>query len=59
VVVPSSLIAALDALEADADFVQALNPAYVEGFVTVKRAEWARYAAATTDWEMSEYLPFH
>ncbi|HXV71143.1 MAG TPA: glutamine synthetase family protein [Acidimicrobiia bacterium] len=59
VIVPSSLDAALGALESDTDFVEAFSPAYVEGFVTVKRAEWARFSAATTDWEMSEYLPFH
>lgn len=59
VVVPASLQAALDALEEDTDLVEAFNPAFVEGFVTVKRAEWARYAAATTDWELSEYLPFY
>lgn len=59
VVVPASLEAALDALEEDADLVEAFNPAFVEGFVTVKRAEWSRYVAATTDWEISEYLPFY
>ncbi len=58
VVVPPSLEAALDALEADTDFVQAFGPAFVDGFVTVKRAEWDRYKRWTTDWEMSEYLPF-
>ena len=58
VVVPPSLEAALDALEADTDLVEAFGPAYVEGFVTVKRAEWDRYKTWTTDWELSEYLPF-
>jgi glutamine synthetase len=59
VVVPSSLAEALDALEADTDLVEAFGPAFVEGFVTVKRAEWDRYRAWTTDWEKSEYLPFY
>lgn len=58
VVVPSSLESALDALEADTDFVEAFGPAFIDGFVTVKRAEWGRYERWTTDWEMSEYLPF-
>ena len=58
VVVPPSLEAALDALEEDTDLVEAFGAAYVEGFVTVKRAEWDRYKVWTTDWEMSEYLPF-
>ncbi|MEA1903554.1 MAG: glutamine synthetase family protein [Actinomycetota bacterium] len=58
VVVPPSLKAALDALEADTDLVEAFGPVYIDGFVTVKRAEWDRYRVWATDWEMSEYLPF-
>lgn len=58
VVTPPSLTAALDALEADTDLVEAFGPVYVDGFVTVKRAEWDRYQRWTTDWEMAEYLPF-
>ena len=58
VVTPASLEAALDALEEDTDFVEAFSPGFVDGFVTVKRAEWDRYQKWTTDWEMSEYLPF-
>ena len=58
VVPPASLSAALDALEADQVFVDAFNASFVDGFVTVKRAEWDRYKVHTTDWEMSEYLPF-
>jgi len=56
--VPRSLEAALDALEADQPFVEALSPEFVDGFLAVKRAEWDRYAAHTTDWEMNEYLHF-
>jgi glutamine synthetase len=59
IVTPASLSDALDALEADTDFVEAFGPAYVDGFVTVKRAEWDRYQRWTTDWEMTQYLPFH
>lgn len=58
VVSPPSLDAALDALEADADLVEAFGAAYIDGYVTVKRAEWDRYQKWTTDWEMFEYLPF-
>jgi len=58
VTTPPSLGAALDALEEDADLVEAFGAAYVDGFVTVKRAEWERYQRWTTDWEKSEYLPF-
>jgi glutamine synthetase len=58
VTTPPSLAAALDALEADTDLVEMFGAAYVDGFVTVKRAEWDRYQRHTTDWEMDEYLPF-
>jgi glutamine synthetase len=58
VVAPASLEAALDALEEDADLVEAVGKAYVEGFVTVKRAEWHRYQLWTTDWETSQYFHF-
>ena len=56
--VPASLKLALDALEADDAMVKAFSTEFVDGFVTVKRAEWARYELHTTDWEMNEYLPF-
>jgi len=58
VTTPPSLSHALDALEADTDLVEAFGPAYIDGFVTVKRAEWDRYQRWTTDWEKNEYLPF-
>lgn len=58
VIVPASLKEALDALEADTDLVEAFSPAFVDGFVTVKRDEWDRYQQWTTDWETTEYLPF-
>lgn len=58
VVCPPTLRDALDALEADTDLIEALSPAYIDGFVTVKRAEWDRFAHWTTDWELTEYLPF-
>jgi glutamine synthetase len=58
VVAPASLTHALDALEADTDLVEAFGAAFVDGFVTVKRAEWDRYKRWTTDWETAEYLPF-
>jgi glutamine synthetase len=59
VTVPPSLGAALDALEDDKEFVEAFSPAYVEGFLAVKRAEWERYMTHTTDWELTEYLPYY
>jgi glutamine synthetase len=38
--------------------VEAFGAAYIDGYVTVKRAERDRYQKWTTDWEMAEYLPF-
>jgi glutamine synthetase len=57
--VPADLGAALDALAADTEFVEAFSPAYVDGFLTVKRAEWERFNKWTTDWELNEYLPYY
>jgi glutamine synthetase len=56
--VPDDLNRALDALEADTEFVQAFGPELVAQFAAVKRAEWQKYAAAVTDWELNYYLPF-
>ncbi|HUX04206.1 MAG TPA: glutamine synthetase family protein [Acidimicrobiales bacterium] len=56
--VPASLADALDALERDHDLVEAVGADLVAQHVAVKRAEWERYTAATTDWELREYLPF-
>ena len=56
--VPSSLADALSELEADVDLVQAVGADLVAQHVMVKRTEWERFCAATTDWELREYLPF-
>jgi glutamine synthetase len=56
--VPNNLSLALDALEADADLVQAIGPELVAQFVAVKRGEWEKFSAAVTDWELKTYLPF-
>jgi glutamine synthetase len=56
---PPSLDAALAALEADTDLVDAVGRELVEHFTVIKRAEWERFARAVTDWERAEYLPFH
>ncbi len=59
ITVPSSLGEALDALGSDKEFVEDFSPAFVEGFLAVKEAEWARFMAHTTDWELSEYLEYY
>jgi glutamine synthetase len=56
--VPATLGDALDALESDAELVEAVGPMLVSQHLSVKRAEWERYLSATTDWEVREYLPF-
>lgn len=58
VVVPASLGEALDALEADKEPIEAFSPAFVDGFLTTKRAGGSRFLRHTTDWELEEYLPF-
>jgi len=56
--VPPSLGAALDVLESDTELVDALGADLVSQHLSVKRTEWERYLAATTDWEIREYLHF-
>lgn len=52
---PTSLAESLDALQADADFVDLLGPRFVQTFVTFKRAEIERFDRFVTDWEFTEY----
>ncbi|MDA8285596.1 MAG: glutamine synthetase family protein [Actinomycetota bacterium] len=55
---PASLGEALEALEADGALCDAVGKELVQQHLAVKRAEWDRYCASTTDWELREYLPF-
>ena len=55
---PEDLAAALTALEADIALVDAVGGELVANFVGIKRAEWERFTAAVTDWELKEYLWF-
>lgn len=52
---PTTLGESLDALEADADFIDLLGPEFVRTFVTVKRDELDRFSKFVTDWEFTEY----
>ena len=52
---PGSLTAALDALEADTDLIEVLGEFFVTSFLTYKRNEVERFNAHVTDWEFSEY----
>jgi glutamine synthetase len=52
---PTSLGAALDALEADTDLVEVLGDFFVTSFVAYKRNEIERFERFVTDWEFGEY----
>jgi glutamine synthetase len=55
---PQSLDAALDALEADPLFRNALGAPLVDEFVRLKRMEWTDYHRHVSDWEVKRYLEF-
>jgi glutamine synthetase len=54
----ANLSLALDALEADGEFINALGTEVVEHFVAIKRNEWDKFSRAVTDWELKHYLNF-
>ncbi len=56
--VPDDLGRALDALESDRALVDAVGREMTALFVSIKRAEWQKFTAAVTDWELNYYLPF-
>jgi len=52
------LVADVGSLDDDQLALLQFGDQLVEAFLVVKRAEWERYQASTTDWELNEYLPF-
>ena len=54
-VMPFSLGEALDALEQDHYFREALGSQFVQCFLVMKRSEVGRFIRAVTDWELREY----
>ena len=52
---PTSLSAALDALEADTDLTDILGKGFTTSFLTYKRDEIERFGRHVTDWEFTEY----
>ncbi len=52
---PSTLPAALDALEADTDLTEVLGSYFVGSFLAYKRNEIERFQRFVTDWEFREY----
>lgn len=57
-ILPQNLNEALDALEADTVFTEALGSEIVSEFLKVKRAEWVEYSRHVSDWEVSHYAEF-
>ena len=53
---PSSLEAALDALEADTLLREGLGEEIVDTFMAMKRFEIERHRSWVSDWEIAEYL---
>lgn len=53
---PTTLDAALDALERDEAFRDIVGDEFVQVFNTIKRSELARFKAHVSDWEKDEYL---
>ena len=54
----AAIVLSSAALAADEALVDAVGAELVSQHLTVKRTEWQRFCAATTDWERNEYLPF-
>jgi glutamine synthetase len=54
-VLPSTLSAALDALEADTALAEVLGKDFTTSFLTYKRNEVERFHRHVTDWEFTEY----
>ena len=52
---PQTLPEALDALEADKEFSEALGSFFVDSFLSYKRNEVERFSRYVTDWEFREY----
>ncbi|GAA0793419.1 type III glutamate--ammonia ligase [Marinobacterium sediminicola] len=57
-ILPQNLNEALDALEADSVFAEAMGSEIVSEFLKVKRAEWVEYSRHVSDWEVSHYAEF-
>jgi glutamine synthetase len=55
---PQTLAEALDALEGDRLFADALGDSVINEFVSLKRSEWMEYHRHVSDWEVERYLSF-
>jgi glutamine synthetase len=57
-VLPTNLDRALEALESDSLFAEALGAGFVDAFLQIKRQEWAQYHQTVSDWEIQRYATF-
>ncbi|MGO3455443.1 MAG: type III glutamate--ammonia ligase [Marinomonadaceae bacterium] len=57
-ILPQSLGDALDELEKDTIFVEAMGKDIVAEFINVKRAEWNEYSRQVSPWEVERYSEF-
>ena len=55
---PQNLNEALDALEADTLFADALGSDIIDEFIKLKRMEWVEYQRQVSEWEVQRYLEF-
>lgn len=58
-VLPPSLDKALDALESDKLFEEALGKNLIGEFIRIKRSEWREYHQTVAPWEVNRYLTFY
>ena len=55
---PQSLDEAIDELEKDSLFSEALGERFVHEFIRLKRMEWVEYQRQVSDWEREQYAEF-
>ena len=58
-VLPQNLGQALDELEKDRFFRNALGESIVDEFLKIKRMEWVDYCRHVSDWEKDRYIEFY
>ena len=56
---PENLSEAINELEKDPFFAEALGEEFIDNFIRIKREEWQRYHLQVSDWEIKEYLSFY
>lgn len=57
-ILPQNLDEAINALEADPLFGEAMGADIVNEFIKVKRMEWTEYSRHVSDWEIGHYAEF-